>query len=228
MRWSSILKLTAVRPVVRSSVEFTIDDCSKGGMDDAWSSQFPFQFRAGAIFNQLQDLRLYRCKPDCATATARANASPYGGLNPDFIATIKDLNPGWLRMMGYQQTVIYNNLTRMAYRPPTTALSFQDHYWEPSRWVGTIRCSSHTNSGLTAIPTLTPRTLSGVSNLTDGLTIQGYVAAPHNTDWPRLNLNGFGDKPIFLFGGSLVWNGGSFRCRRGVHHQLAENPAHRL
>ena len=158
-------------PGVRSSVEFTINNCGKGGMDDAWSSQFPFQFRTGGIFDQLKDLRLYRCKPDCATATARVNASPYGGLNSDFIAAIKDLHPGWLRMMGYQQTVIYNNLASMAYRPPVTALSFQDHYWSPAAWVGTIQCSSHTNSGPNCDTDAYMASLSGVTGLRDGLTI---------------------------------------------------------
>jgi hypothetical protein len=197
-------------PGARSSVEFTINDCAKGGMDNTWSSQFPFQFKAGGIFNRLEDLRLYRCKPDCATATARVNASPYGGFNPDFIAAIKDLHPGWLRMMGYQQTVIYNNLTSMAYRPPVTALSFQDHYWSPAAWVGTIQCSSHANPGPNCDTDAYIANLPGVTNLRDGLTIQGYVAAPNNTDWPTLNLNGFGPKPVFLFGGSLISNGGTF------------------
>jgi hypothetical protein len=197
-------------PGLRSSVEFAMDDCAKGGMDDTWSSQFPFQFRIGGIFNQLKDLRLYRCVPDCKTAVARVNASPYGGFNPDFITAIKDLQPGWLRMMGYQQTVIYNNLTRMAYRPPPTVLSFRTHYWKPSAWVGSIQCASHTNFGPNCDSDYYIASLPGVTSLTDGLTIQGRVEAPNNTDWPTLNLNGLGPKPIFLFGGSLIANGGTF------------------
>jgi hypothetical protein len=197
-------------PGLRSSVEFTIDNCGKGGMDDVASSLFPFQFRVGGIFNQLKDLRLYRCKPDCATATARVDASSYGGFNPDFIAAIQDLKPGWLRMMGYQQTVAYNNLTSMAYRPPTTALSFQDHYWSPSAWVGMIKCSSHANAGPNCDTDAYTASLPGITSLREGLTVQGYVTAPNNTDWPTLNLNGLGAKPIFLFGGSLITNGGTF------------------
>lgn len=197
-------------PGERSSIEFTMDDCSTGGMDDAWSSQFSFQFRAGGIFNQLKDLRLYRCKPDCITATAQVNASPYGGLNPDFIATVKDLNPGWLRMMGYQQTVIYNNLASFNYRPPITTLSFQDDYWNRSAWVGSIDCSSHSNVGPNCDTDSYFAKLPGVTPLRDGLTIQGHVAGPNNTNWPTLNLNGTGAKPIILFGGGLIENGGVF------------------
>jgi hypothetical protein len=112
------------------------------------------------------------------------------GFNPDFIASLKALKPGILRLLDVSG-VIGSNATNWSDRTPTTAFSYSQGRWVPGDWGGSID-GTDTYTGVAA--NNTPATM------TDGETWQGQIINTNLTTTPTLNIGGRGAYPIFNSG----------------------------
>jgi hypothetical protein len=165
------------------------------------SDSVPVWWLSGSTNTNLNNMRLYRCVPDCTTATTQINQYPlsFGGFNPDFIAKMQALKPGWIRTLNMNTINIPGNLTSMTYSPPITEFSYFNDYWMPSQWVGTI-----TNNGSDGYSNET--TLGKI--LVPGMTVQGKFSATNTGTSPTFALDGGTALPILQTTAAVMFAGG--------------------
>ena len=151
-------------------------------------------FIDGSTFTNLSNLIICRVS-DEAAVLANQNA-----WNPDFVASMKQLNPRVVRTLTFNDVNDGNNLSLWIYRSPLTALTFNSARWDPGAWAGSASCpqSGGTCTSDTYTSGAAPNT---PGSWTDKEEIQVQFLYANATTTPTLNVNGRGAKTIVTMSG---------------------------
>lgn len=161
--------------------------------------EFTTATTAGSWFGQMNDTQTYSgmgapVLVRLADETAQGNGEIF---NPDFITTLKAINPAVIRFMQWEPIAGFDCVSSKPYTydTPLNYISYAS-FFQLGPYVGTITNTS--DSFTCSAASDTPATI------TDGEMVWGTVSAANTTTSPRLNIGGRGYKPIKNhYGGTL-------------------------
>lgn len=157
------------------------------------SSGFTITFLTAGTYTSLTNFRFYRA--DQATALA---TSPF---NPDFVSSIKSMNPRILRFLGWLN-INAGNQTVYANRALTSNIAYNYAKWIPGNYVGDSSATGSTNY------TCTNGTNHNASAYVDKEMVQCRFLTT-DTGTPTMNRGGLGAIPIVNNNPNSSWTTGT-------------------
>ncbi len=171
------------------SVQFNFAGAGVGSVSWNWLS-------TGVGLSGVSNMRLYRIADQAAL-----NAGDI--FNPDFIAVLQQLNPGFIRPLNWTN-VNNSNRSLYAYRTPSTAFSYANPTWATDAvtgaWVGTI---TGTDTYSCSAPPNNP------GDWTDKQVFQGQFTNANTSTTPTLSVAGYTGSKTIVTGGAAALAAGN-------------------